>query len=1158
MLLYRPKQKISTTASEEVKFPASSIDGLATVATSGSYNDLTDKPEVPGVPDIVQTTGTSTTAVMSQKAVTDELNKKANRSGDTFTGDVIISSGKSLKTDTIKSADGTKWIAEITAAGLEIGGQGAPLRLYSSTRPIHANANKELAYTSDIPTNYVTTDTNQGIFGKKWFINSGNSPIVIQSNNIDLDVPPTSPQYNYIDFTDKADKRLGIVGSTISQDGYAGIYLQARNAASIGIMADDKNNVKTFAPTPPDADDSTQIANTAWVRSHNQAIRGFDGVNYYTVNDVKTYYPADNYFLVAYTDHCVNWQHVCAEMDVVDLYTRRAVYKLKVSGLLESATSNNITTYTNKGNIGVTDSFGERLNTGNTDINNDFFLVCRTTNKGRVRYEIWYNQRYAYNRHKFYFSVDEAHARTGVTQHFTWNKMRIDNGTDVNYAKAGVTAYMESGNINPTYIPTSSWGVDVFKTALSNDESYTNVTIFNNNLYSTTQVGVSTILNTTPYIDAKIKGYSGYKTIPTAAKTAEYRILSEDKGYLGGIRYDRDTNGYSTIRLSANSTLSGAGNAVALYASKGTADTKNTDTDIWSFAPLTNNNVSLGTSSKGWNRLWMSAVENAVPDVSMVNSGLINGTIPTATQAVQVIQRDNKGVALTGWRGHVNGTTGTTYSNLYARSFGTDKARTVGLYAKKEATSGTQNDIWQFSPEVSGVIDLGSTSNRWHKTYVKRLNLSSSIEVKDTGEVVPDASNGISFAGTKSTTSMIRFANNDANTYGNGIVIGGGGVVIMGCGESADALYSALVKAQISAGKTAAAASTEVAQSENTYITSDNNIRLLSNCNNIANRKELAFSSSGQLVYTPTAGGTAYAYTLPTESGKLATTSDINNGTLTIQRNGYSAGSFSANQSTDVNIDITVPEKLSELENDAKFIYNNTNNSNSWAFSGGGNTAGAGSTANSCIAIGPLSQTRYQKSIRIGTALGQTPKDQSVTQIGVNNYTSSGRALYLGAGYTGFTYMNSAGSSWTSASDIRDKTDIKNIDHALDFIKKLKPITYVMNDRERYLIRDKDDNPILDENGKQQYDVEAHKRGDKKKHRRFAGLSAQDTYQAMLDCYNNDTNYAQIVDNNKFDHPDDEYLEQYSMSYERLVPFLIKAIQEQQEQIEELKSKLGE
>lgn len=918
---------------------------------------------------------------------------------------------------------------------------------------------------------------------------------------------------------------------------------------------------KKTVVTPSDNDDSTQIANTAWVRRHNQAIRGFDGPNYYTVNDVKTYYPADNYFLVAYTDHCVNWQHVCAEMDVVDLDTRLSVYKLKVSGLLESATSNNITTYTNKGNIGVTDSFGGRLNTGTTDINNEFFLVCRTTNKGRVRYEIWYNQRYSYNRHKFYFSVDEAHARTGVTQHFTWNKMRVDNAVDVNYAKAGVTAYMESGNINPTYIPTSSWGVDVFKTALSDDESYTNVTIFNNNLYSTTQVGVSTILNTTPYIDAKIKGYSGYKTIPTAAKTAEYRILSEDKGYLGGVRYDRDTDGNSITRLTTSSTLSGAVNGVMLYATKGTATTKNTDANIWSFAPLTSNNVSLGTSSKGWSRIWMSAVENAAPDVSMVNSGLINGTIPTATQAVQVIQRDNKGVALTGWRGHVNGSTGTTYSNLYARSFGTDKARTVGLYAKKEATSGTQNDIWQFSPEVSGVIDLGSTSNRWYKTYVKRLNLSSSISVDDAGNVVEDSSNGISFAGTKSTTSMIRFANNDANTYGNGIVIGGGGVVIMGCGESADALYSALVKAQISAGKTAAAASTEVAQSENTHITSDNHIRLFSNCNNIANRKELDFNTNGQLVYTPTAGGTAYTYTLPLLSGTLALTSQLptktseltnDSGFLTshqviydlIFRNalGSDYATFTANESGTTVVPIDV-EAINETTQE-------------YSLAIGGVTMGAEAKGTYCVVLGSNAKARYDNTVKIG--YGMTPNNQSVTQINTGSYTSSGRALYLGAGRKGFTYMNAAGASWTSASDIRDKTDIQTIDHALDFIKKLKPITYVMNDRERYLIRDENDNPILDSNGKQQYDVEAHKRGDKKKHRRFAGLSAQDTYQAMLDCYNNDTNYAQIVDNNKFDHPDDEYLEQYSMSYERLVPFLIKAIQEQQEQIEKLKSKLGE
>ena len=44
----------------------------------------------------------------------------------------------------------------------------------------------------------------------------------------------------------------------------------------------------------------------------------------------------------------------------------------------------------------------------------------------------------------------------------------------------------------------------------------------------------------------------------------------------------------------------------------------------------------------------------------------------------------------------------------------------------------------------------------------------------------------ISYQGTKSTGQMIRFLNNDTNTYGNGISIGYGGVAILAGGESAD------------------------------------------------------------------------------------------------------------------------------------------------------------------------------------------------------------------------------------------------------------------------------------------------------------------------------------------------------------------------------------
>ena len=70
---------------------------------------------------------------------------------NTFTETQSIADGKHLKTNLIKSADDSKWIAEITAAGLEIGGSGTPLRFYSNIRPVVANQNKELAYTSDIP-----------------------------------------------------------------------------------------------------------------------------------------------------------------------------------------------------------------------------------------------------------------------------------------------------------------------------------------------------------------------------------------------------------------------------------------------------------------------------------------------------------------------------------------------------------------------------------------------------------------------------------------------------------------------------------------------------------------------------------------------------------------------------------------------------------------------------------------------------------------------------------------------------------------------------------------------------------------------------------------------------------------------------------------------
>lgn len=169
------KQDIIT---ESNKLSASLVSGLATVATSGSYNDLSDRPAIP-----TDTGATSVEVTGAGNAVTAASYNATNRkltltkgstfltshqdisglmpkSGGTFSGDVTMSPGH-LKTNLIKSADGSQWIAEITNNGLELGGSGYGLYLYSNKRPVAvvAQVHKELAYISDIPTFELSGDT---------------------------------------------------------------------------------------------------------------------------------------------------------------------------------------------------------------------------------------------------------------------------------------------------------------------------------------------------------------------------------------------------------------------------------------------------------------------------------------------------------------------------------------------------------------------------------------------------------------------------------------------------------------------------------------------------------------------------------------------------------------------------------------------------------------------------------------------------------------------------------------------------------------------------------------------------------------------------------------------------------------------------------------
>ena len=91
----------------------------------------------------------------------------------------------------------------------------------------------------------------------------------------------------------------------------------------------------------------------------------------------------------------------------------------------------------------------------------------------------------------------------------------------------------------------------------------------------------------------------------------------------------------------------------------------------------------------------------------------------------------------------------------------------------------------------------------------------------------------IKYAGTKATYSMIRFIDNATDTYGNGIVIGGGGPTIIGGGESANAINNPTYLQNVNVG------------GEYMVVANDGAIQFFTNCGDMPNRNEFTMTSTG-------------------------------------------------------------------------------------------------------------------------------------------------------------------------------------------------------------------------------------------------------------------------------------------------------------------------
>jgi hypothetical protein len=111
-------------------------------------------------------------------------------------------------------------------------------------------------------------------------------------------------------------------------------------------------------------------------------------------------------------------------------------------------------------------------------------------------------------------------------------------------------------------------------------------------------------------------------------------------------------------------------------------------------------------------------------------------------------------------------------------------------YVNAISVSGSGNAITSVSKSGKGItFTKGSTFLTSHQSlsaYLKSADAANTYLKLSGGAMTGN----IRYKGSKSTYDMITFVDNNADTYGNGICIGGGGLTIIGGGESANAVLS--------------------------------------------------------------------------------------------------------------------------------------------------------------------------------------------------------------------------------------------------------------------------------------------------------------------------------------------------------------------------------
>lgn len=505
---------------------------------------------------------------------------------------------------------------------------------------------------------YVTTDTTQDITAIKTFkVNQR-----FFKSDMDISKASSTNKYSYIAFDDAHNLRAGVLGGMQTTDNYCGTYLQARNGQQIRILSNaDGTITKTSTPTPPDDDDSTQIANTAWVlRNYNNADICYRGV------DSKAKYAG--YYKVAEAT-LPNWYRISSARIFVQDFDSADNGILNVNVYAGSTTVDNVETATTTAQVGFLEG------TNCAGIKGRFFLVVRkqsTTERKPIKVELWYRQTGTYQRISATFINDIGDSRGGLTASNKWVKFTRTGAQEQSYFDKGVVD-LTNGFVPNGKFTTTDIALDGYPVTEIYDDSTNNAQFV---------AGALRIANS----------QSARSDTPSSTTLREVLFTDKNNASIAGIQA---TVGRSWNALNLCLTNKSGGDNKIEFVHDNTRS-------VWRFNPASASlPIELGEPNRPWTNAYIK--DNIyISQTSGQNAGI---TWQSASD------KTNRGI----FRHYDDGTTENfvTQSNGFLfRPLNNNNTKSIKV----------DPAVGALYPEKNLGADLGKTSQRWNNAYINNIH----------------------------------------------------------------------------------------------------------------------------------------------------------------------------------------------------------------------------------------------------------------------------------------------------------------------------------------------------------------------------------------------------------------------------------------------------